>query len=209
MHPGRGSPPHTQPSEASWAPTIHLDPNTICQETESDPQVEAPSPSPSLPHASPSQAVTWVLSDQPQTRRSHDPCLGLMKSLEWLTELRKMVYSLDHQFVIKGLTQEQTEELSGVGSGEGAWGSHGTPPPQGPLSPHLYLLTNPGALRPPSLWDFYGGFVARAMRCRQKCRVYSLSLDHFVNTIAACKYFLDRCWSAYILPIMRTRGTAV
>lgn len=44
----------------------------------------------------------------------------------------------------EGLTQKQTEELPGAGSGEGAPSSM---PSQGLLSPHLHVLANPGALQ--------------------------------------------------------------
>lgn len=60
--------------------------------------------------------------------------------------------SLDHWSVVKGLSQEQREGRAAQGAvGEGVLSSL---PPQGPLSPHLHVLTDPGLL------GFYGGFNA-------------------------------------------------
>ena len=59
------------------------------------------------------------------------------------------------------MTQEWPDGRDAQGT---VWGNgEELPHPQGaPLSPNTHLLTHQEALRTPSTWGFYGGFITQA-----------------------------------------------
>ena len=71
--------------------------------------LEIASDSTRMPHfrcQSQVQVITYT-SDQPAVKQRFPttPSLGLINLLKWLTELRKPIYSFDHQFIIKDLEE--------------------------------------------------------------------------------------------------------
>lgn len=106
-------------------------------------------------HQSQARLLPVLLMNWLQVRGSRiPPTLGSINLPKLLTELREMLYLLDHQR--RELRKVQMKELLRARYREGAWSFHGRP--RAPLSQHPHLSTNPEAV-----WtqlDFYGGFTA-------------------------------------------------
>lgn len=150
--------------------TIQINSDTIYVEIVSDPTLEGfnwtrllspcqPPPHPNHTHAfshqSQARLLPVLLMNWLQVRGSRiPPTLGSINLPKLLTELREMLYLLDHQR--RELRKVQMKELLRARYREGAWSFHGRP--RAPLSQHPHLSTNPEAV-----WtqlDFYGGFTA-------------------------------------------------
>ena len=114
-----------------------------------------PAPGLQLPAASPGCylyfCMTGYKSDVPMV-----PSLGLINSLERLTAFRKLMYSLDYQFTIKGYNSRTARQKrcirQGMGKGHGAF----MPSPGSPLSQHFHVFTSLEAL-----WTLSVGFLWR------------------------------------------------
>lgn len=82
------------------------------------------------------------------TRSSHSSSLGLLKSVEQLTELRETVYTLHHWFVIK----DRCETCLGWGLERGC----GAPMPPRVHSPHISTCSPTQSSPAPPFWVFMG-----------------------------------------------------
>lgn len=88
---------------------------------------------------------------QPTSYRLEFPTtfsVGLINFLEHLTELREIVYLLDHQFIIKGYNSE-------TGRWKGRAGSVG----KGSKLSYSPQISNLGSSPNPVILDVYAGFV--------------------------------------------------
>lgn len=82
------------------------------------------------------------------------PSLGLINLLEWLTELRKHLFSLDSWFIVKGYNSGIARWKQTIGKSKGMGHKASVPSPGTPPFPNFLVFISLEALPNRVLWFF-------------------------------------------------------